>query len=155
MTEKRPTFSHLAEDGSARMVDVSEKRAVLRKATAEGRLYISPATREALGTRILPKGSPIEVARLAGIQAAKKTSDLIPLCHTIQLDFADVEIKLEEDHFQIEATVTCRRATGVEMEALTAVSVAALTLYDMCKSVDQKMRIDGVRLLEKTKRELP
>ena len=99
----------------------------------------------------LPKGSPFEVARLAGIQAAKQTSRLIPLCHDLNLDFVDVQIELTENELAIRSQVSCRWATGVEMEALTAVSVAALTLYDMCKAADKEMTITRIRLVEKTK----
>lgn len=148
MTRK---LTHVDAQGRARMVDVSRKPAVRRSAVAEGRLRVSPATVKKTLESGLPKGNPFEAARLAGIQAAKETSRLIPLCHTLNLDFVDVEIEVEEDAFRIRGTVVCRRATGVEMEALTAVSVTALTIYDMCKAVDQSMVIEGVRLVEKKK----
>jgi len=99
----------------------------------------------------LPKGNPFEVARLAGIQAAKQTSQLIPLCHNLNLDLVDVQIELQEEGFLIRSEVSCRGATGVEMEALAAVSIAALTLYDMCKAVDKEMTLGEIRLVEKTK----
>ncbi len=144
-------FTHFDGEGNARMVDVSHKSASRRDATAAGKLRLSPATCRLIAGPGLPKGNPFEVARLAGIQAAKQTSRLIPLCHGLLLDFADVQIKLEDDGFAIESRVVCRRATGVEMEALTAVTVAALTLYDMCKAVDKQMQIAEVRLLSKSK----
>ncbi len=144
-------FSHFDAGGRARMVDVSGKAELKRRARAEARVWVAPAVVEAAGAFRLPKGDPFEVARLAGILAAKRTADLIPLCHPLQLDFVDVTIRLEADHFYLESEVICRRATGVEMEALAAVTVAALTLYDMCKAVDPGMRIGDIRLIEKTK----
>jgi len=133
------------------MVDVGAKTAVTREALAEGKVFISPETSAAVKGAGLPKGSPFEVARLAGIQAAKRTADLIPLCHNIGLNFVDVEIELKRDHFYISSCARCRNVTGVEMEALTAVSVAALTLYDMCKAIDKGMRLEGIRLVRKEK----
>lgn len=144
-------FSHLDPAGRARMVDVSGKPEMKRLARAEAKVWVSAAVVEAAQALALPKGNPFEVARLAGILAAKRTSDLIPLCHPLQLDFVDVRIRLEEDHFHLESEVICRRATGVEMEALAAVTVAALTVYDMCKAVDSAMRIGDIRLVEKRK----
>lgn len=146
-------LTHLDSAGKARMVDISHKEPQRRSASAEGKVYISSATRQALLEAGLPKGNPLEVARLAGIQAAKLTSRLIPLCHNLSLDFVDVEIDLQEDAFRVRSRVRCRWATGVEMEALTAVAVAALTLYDMCKAVDKKMVIGDIRVLTKTKDE--
>tara|TARA_B100000949_G_scaffold191817_1_gene175523 strand:+ start:49 stop:492 length:444 start_codon:yes stop_codon:yes gene_type:complete len=145
-------FSHINQQGKAQMVDISGKSLMRRIATAEGKVLISPETYNCLCQLNLPKGAPIEVARLAGIQAAKQTSRLIPLCHSISLDWIDVQIELCEYGFKIRSEVRCRWATGVEMEALTAVSVAALTLYDMCKAVDKSMVIEGLRLLKKTKK---
>lgn len=145
-------FSHLKPDGQACMVNVSEKPESRRLARAEGRVWVSRQVVELAEGLSLPKGNPFEVARLAGIMAAKRTADLIPLCHSLQLDWADVTIHLHEDHFHVASEVVCRRATGVEMEALTAVTVAALTLYDMCKAVDPAMRIGDIRLVEKQKR---
>lgn len=136
------------------MVDIGGKKLALRKARARGKLLTGARTREIIQQAKLPKGNPFEVARLAGIQAAKATSSLIPLCHPLALDFVDVKIDLSADGFSISSEVSCRWATGVEMEALTAVTVAALTLYDMCKAVDKEMRIQDIRLLEKTKQEL-
>ncbi len=147
-------LSHIDASGRARMVDIGEKRLLRRTARAEGRLQVSKATRAKILDAGLPKGNPFEVARLAGIQAAKQTSQLIPLCHNLNLDFVDVEIELQDSAFQIRSTVSCRWATGVEMEALTAVAVAGLTLYDMCKAVDPEMVLGEIRLIEKVKEEL-
>jgi cyclic pyranopterin phosphate synthase len=144
-------FSHIDKDGRATMVDIGSKELCSRKAVAEGRLFISPGTAKQMSGLELPKGDPVEVARIAGIQAAKETARLIPLCHAISLDHVDVEITLKENCFEIRATASCRWATGVEMEALTAVSVTALTLYDMCKAVDKEMQIGEIRLVEKRK----
>ena len=147
-------LTHVDKEGRARMVDISHKPAQRRRASAEGRLMVSPDTVGLIRDSALPKGEPVEAARLAGIQAAKRTSRLIPLCHDLNLDHVDVEIELEESGFQISSAVVCRRATGVEMEALTAVTVAALTLYDMCKAVDSNMRIECIRVTTKEKEDL-
>lgn len=144
-------FSHLDQDGSARMVDVGEKAIVRRTATAGGYVRMSPETVELLRDRALPKGDALNTARIAGVIAAKKTSELIPLCHGLNLTSIDIEFDVEDDKIGITATVRLSDRTGVEMEALTAVSVAALTIYDMCKAVDKGMVIEGVTLLEKTK----
>jgi cyclic pyranopterin phosphate synthase len=144
-------FSHIDERGRAIMVDISRKNAQRRIARARGFVQLSPATIQLIEERGLPKGNPFEIARVAGIQAAKRTPELIPLCHQLLLDHVDVQIEIEGDGFSIASTVTCRQATGVEMEALTAVAVAALTLYDMCKAVDPNIVIRDIRLLEKIK----
>ncbi len=144
-------FSHLDQDGSARMVDVGEKAIVRRTATAGGHVRMSPETVELLRDRALPKGDALNTARIAGVMAAKKTSELIPLCHSLNLTSIDIEFDVEDDKIGITATARLSDRTGVEMEALTAVSVAALTIYDMCKAVDKGMVIEGVTLLEKTK----
>ncbi len=133
------------------MVDVGSNAETARTATAAGSVFVSAATLELVRRSGLPKGNPFEVARIAGIQAAKRTADLIPLCHTLQLDYVDVRIELGTDRFLIESEVKCRRSTGVEMEALSAVAVAGLTIYDMCKAVDKEMRIGEIRLVRKTK----
>ena len=148
-------LTHVDSMGRARMVDIGSKELVRRTAAAEGRVLISEKTRQVILDAGLPKGNPFEVARLAGIEAAKRTSGLIPLCHNINLDFIDVEVEVDELGFLIRSRVSCRWATGVEMEALTAVAVTALTLYDMCKAVDSGMAISQIRLLEKTKSPLP
>jgi len=144
-------LTHLDEEGQARMVDVSEKQLIKRMAVAEGKLFFSELTYEIVRSGGLPKGGPIETARLAGIQAAKRTNHLIPLCHDLNLDWVDVQIEVQRDGFMIHSQVHCRWATGVEMEALVAVSVAALTLYDMCKAVDKDMVIGAIQLVKKIK----
>ena len=144
-------LTHLDSAGRARMVDIGDKDLVRRTAAAEGRVLVAENTRRVILAAGLPKGNPFEVARLAGIEAAKRTSGLIPLCHNINLDFVDVDVDLDESGFLIRSRVSCRWATGVEMEALTAVAVAALTIYDMCKAVDPELEIGRIRLLEKTK----
>lgn len=144
-------FSHFDEHGGSRMVDVSEKPATRREARASGRVRMQPTTLQAIASRALSKGDVLEVARLAGIQGAKRTAELIPLCHPLGLDAVRLELAMEPpDTLRIEATVTTVGRTGVEMEALTAVSAAALTVYDMCKAVDRGMTIDGIRLEEKS-----
>lgn len=145
-------LTHIADDGSAKMVDVSGKPDSDRKAVAVGEITLSPTTVELINANGIAKGNVLATARIAGIQAAKKTAELIPLCHTLPLSSVDLDIVTEKDR----AVVTCRARTvaktGVEMEALTGVTVALLTIYDMCKAVDKEMEISGVRLLEKTKR---
>jgi cyclic pyranopterin phosphate synthase len=145
-------FSHLNAKGEAQMVNVGHKPDQARRAVAEGRVRCAAATLKLLKEEALPKGDVFGVARIAGIQAAKKTSALIPLCHPLPIHGIDVELRLERDGVRIRATVETTGKTGVEMEALTAVSVAALTIYDMCKAVDKQMVIESVRLLEKTKK---
>lgn len=152
MSESTPKeFSHLDPAGNARMVDVSAKPEVRRQAVAEGRLTCATDTIKLLRAQALPKGDVLTVAQIAGVQAAKATSTLIPLCHTLALTGVDVQFTVEDDGIVIRATVRSTGKTGVEMEALTAVSVAALTLYDMCKAVDKQMSIGGIRVLEKRK----
>ncbi len=133
------------------MVDVGEKVVVRRTAAAGGHVLMAPETVALLREKALPKGDALNTARIAGVMAAKKTSDLIPLCHGLNLTAIDIEFEVEEDRVEITATARVSDRTGVEMEALTAVSVAALTIYDMCKAVDKGMVIDGITLLEKTK----
>ncbi len=144
-------FSHLDSEGAARMVDVGEKAVVRRTAVACGSVRMSPETVEMLREKALPKGDALNTARIAGVMAAKRTPDLIPLCHGLNLTSVDVEFEVGEGEIQIFASARASDRTGVEMEALTAVSVAALTIYDMCKAVDKGMVIEGVKLLEKTK----
>ncbi|HSL00879.1 MAG TPA: cyclic pyranopterin monophosphate synthase MoaC [Rubrobacteraceae bacterium] len=144
-------FSHLDREGAARMVDVGEKAVVRRTATAAGRVRMSSETVELLREKALPKGDALNTARIAGVMAAKRTPDLIPLCHGLALTSVDVEFDVGEEGVGILATARASDRTGVEMEALTAVSVAALTVYDMCKAVDKGMVIDEVRIIEKTK----
>jgi cyclic pyranopterin phosphate synthase len=144
-------LTHLDEQGHARMVDVGAKAETQREAVARGRVQMQPETLRLIVSGGLPKGDVLAVARIAGIMAAKRTSELIPLCHTLLLTHAAVTLEPapEGDGVLIEATVRTSGKTGVEMEALTAVSVAALTLYDMCKAVDRGMRISDIRLAEK------
>jgi len=151
MTPTPESFSHLDPAGGARMVDVGAKPVQQRTAVAEGRLTCAAKTIELLRARALPKGDVLTVAKIAGIQAAKNTAQLIPLCHPLALSHVDVEFQVEADGVAIRATAKLSGQTGVEMEALTAVSVAALTLYDMCKAVDKTMSIGGIRVVEKTK----
>lgn len=145
------SFSHLDETGQARMVDVGAKPVQKRTATATGELRCQPETIRLLKAQALPKGDVLAVARIAGIQAAKKTSDLIPLCHALPLDQITVDFDIDDDHIRISATARTSAKTGVEMEALTAVSVSALALYDMMKAVDKTMRIGGICVTEKIK----
>ncbi len=144
-------FSHLDAEGTVRMVDVGDKTVVRRTATAGGWIEMAPETIELLRKRALPKGDALNTSRVAGIMAAKRTPDLIPLCHGLNLTHVDVEFKVRDRGVEIAATAGASDRTGVEMEALTAVSVAALTLYDMCKAVDKKMEIGSIKLIEKTK----
>ena len=144
-------LTHFDESGAARMVDTSAKPETLREAKASGLVRMAPATAALIRDRGLSKGDVLEVARLAAILAAKKTGDLIPLCHPLPISHASLDFSWPaDDLLQIEATVRVFGRTGVEMEALTAVSVAALTVYDMCKSVDRVMTIERVRLEEKS-----
>ena len=143
-------LSHVDEStGEVRMVDVGGKAVSRRRAVARGRVRMAAATAERL--RTLPKGDALAVARIAGIQAAKRTSDLIPLCHQLPLSVVEVSFSVDEHGVQIEAAAETTAQTGVEMEALTAVAVAGLTVYDMAKAIDKEMRIDEVVLVSKTK----
>jgi len=143
-------LTHLDEHGAARMVDVGAKPETQRKAIAEGRIRMSDAALSALWDGTGPKGDALATARIAGIMAAKRTGELIPLCHPLALDAVTVEFARESDAIRVTATTSCTGRTGVEMEAMAAASVALLTLYDMGKAVDRAMVIDGVRLIEKT-----
>ena len=142
-------LSHVDESGAVRMVDVGAKPAVRRRATARAFVRMGKGTAGRLGD--LPKGDVLTTAQLAGIMAAKRTSELIPLCHQLPLSHVDVRLEVEEDGVAIEASAETTAQTGVEMEALTAASVAALTVYDMVKAIDKEMVVEDVRLLEKTK----
>jgi cyclic pyranopterin phosphate synthase len=149
MTEK--SLSHLDESGRARMVDVGDKAVTDRFARAGGRVLLSPHAFELAQAGDLKKGDLRAAAELAGVMAAKKTHELIPLCHPLQLSKVEVHVSFDPDQhsIEIESSVRCRGQTGVEMEALTAVSVAALTVYDMIKAVDKGARIEAIRLVEK------
>ncbi len=143
-------FTHLDPMGRARMVDVTQKEPTHRRAIAKGRVTMTPDTASAVARGAISKGDVLSVARVAGIQAAKKTSDLIPLCHPLLIGAVNVNFEIGEEHIDIEASVETVGMTGVEMEALTACSVAALTIYDMCKSLDKGMNIGDITLWEKT-----
>ncbi len=150
MGNEMNNLSHLDEAGRARMVDVSDKPVTVRVAKAAGRLICAPATLDRVREGRTPKGAVISTAELAGVMAAKQTATLIPLCHPLALTKVAVTITMADDGFDIAAEVRTAGQTGVEMEGLTAVSVAALTLYDMLKAVDKSMRIEGVAVVEKT-----
>ncbi|MSQ96346.1 MAG: cyclic pyranopterin monophosphate synthase MoaC [Gemmataceae bacterium] len=144
-------LTHFDDTGASRMVDTSAKPETLREARASGRVRMAPATLKLIRDRGLSKGDVVEVARLAGIMAAKRTGELIPLCHPLPITSAQIDfIFVGDDLLVLSASVRVLGRTGVEMEALTAVSVAALTVYDMCKSVDRGMTIENVRLEEKS-----
>lgn len=143
-------LTHLDEGGAARMVDISAKAATRREAVAEGRISVSAEALDAIRSATLKKGDAVATARIAGIMAAKQTAQLIPLCHPLPIDAANVEIEIEDEGVRVTARVVTTHGTGVEMEALTAVSVALLTIYDMAKALDRRMTIHGVRLLEKS-----
>ncbi len=146
---KRARLSHVDQRGRVRMVDVSAKEATAREAVARGRITMSRAALRLIRTGAVKKGDPLQTARLAGIMAAKQTSSLIPLCHPLTLSHVDVSIEPAANGYTIEARVRTTDRTGVEMEALTAVAVAALTIYDMVKAVDRGMVIGGIEVVEK------
>ena len=145
----RKTLSHVGPRGRVHMVDVSDKAVTAREAVARGRITMSRAALRLIRTGAIKKGDPLQTARLAGIMAAKQTSALIPLCHPLDLSHIDVTLKPVRDGYAIESRVRTTGRTGVEMEALTAVAVAALTIYDMVKAVDKAMVIGDIRLVEK------
>jgi cyclic pyranopterin phosphate synthase len=149
VTDSAPKLSHLDESGAAHMVDVTGKDATKRTAVAAGTLHTTPEVVHLIASGGLPKGDALATARVAGILAAKRTSDLIPLCHQLALTGVDVEFEVGDGTVGVTASVRSTDRTGVEMEALTAVSVAALTLYDMVKAVDPAARIDDIRVLRK------
>ena len=143
-------LTHINEQGRARMVDVTQKEITFRQAGAEGRVRMNPETVELIRTGGAPKGDVLAVAQVAGIMAAKRTHELIPMCHPLRLTAVDISFTLEETAVHIRSQVKCRGETGVEMEALTAASAAALTIYDMCKAVQRDMEITDVRLCRKS-----
>lgn len=143
-------LTHFNEQGRAWMVDVSEKGETVREATAAGRVVMQPETVRMVKDGAMKKGDVLAVAQVAGIQAAKHCWELIPMCHQLPLTGVDITFELTETTVEIRAKVRCRGVTGVEMEALTAVSVAALTIYDMCKAVEKTMKIEHIRLLRKS-----
>lgn len=144
-------FSHLDTNGKARMVDVSGKAVVRRTAVARGKITLNPKTIQAISDKELPKGDVLTVAKIAGINAAKQTGSIIPLCHQIIIDEIDITFSMHSDHIVITATARCSGRTGIEMEALSAVAGAALGIYDMCKAVDKGMVIGPISLVEKHK----
>lgn len=147
---RRPRLSHVSAKGDVRMVDVSEKAVTAREAVARGRITMSREAVRQIRSGAVKKGDPLQAARLAGILAAKRTSELIPLCHPLALSHVEVVLEPKRDGYVIEARVRTSAQTGVEMEALTAVSVAALTIYDMIKAVDKAMVIGDIRLVHKS-----
>lgn len=148
-------LTHTNDHGEASMVDISAKPVSHREAIATGRIKLAPATLELIRANEIQKGDVLAVARIAGIQAAKQTQNLIPLCHQIPLSKVAVDFVLTHEGVVATATATTLAQTGIEMEALTAVSVALLTIYDMCKAVDKAMHLDGIHLVKKTKSPLP
>jgi cyclic pyranopterin phosphate synthase len=148
----KKSFTHFEANGGCRMVPVGAKLEQYRRALAEGKLVCRAATLRALRAKALPKGDLLTVAQVAGIQAAKRAAELIPLCHPLPLDNVAVRFHLGRNHIRVSCDVETHARTGAEMEALTGVAVAALTLYDMCKAVDKSMRIEAIHLVEKVKR---
>ena len=151
----RKGFSHVDEGGKANMVDVGLKPVQLRTATAKGHITLSPDTVELIRDNRMKKGDVLTIAEIAGIQGGKRTSELIPLCHPLAITKLDVKASIDETGVTVESMARCSGQTGIEMEALTAVSVALLTIYDMCKAVDKAMVIGGIKLVEKVKQDLP
>jgi cyclic pyranopterin phosphate synthase len=147
-------LSHIAEDGSARMVDISGKPVLKRVASAEATISLHPETISRIETNQIAKGNVLATARIAAIQAVKRTDELIPLCHSLPVQHVQIDFEIGHDAIQIRSMVATSAQTGVEMEALAGVSIAALTIYDMCKAIDKSMVISGVRLVSKTKEPL-
>jgi cyclic pyranopterin phosphate synthase len=143
-------LSHIDDEGRIKMVDTSAKAITTRRAVASGYVLMSPETVAAVRAHRTPKGDPLEAARLAGIMGAKRTADLIPLCHPLPLTHVEVKARIDNEGVWLEAEVSTNAQTGVEMEALTAVTVAALTIYDMCKALDKEITITDIRLESKT-----
>jgi cyclic pyranopterin monophosphate synthase len=144
-------LSHLAEDGSAKMVDVSGKPVSKRVASAEATIMLQPETISRIGANQIAKGNVLATARIAAIQAVKRTDELIPLCHSLPVQHVEVDFQTGNDCIRVGCQVTTSAQTGVEMEALTGASIAALTIYDMCKAIDKEMSISGLHLISKTK----
>lgn len=147
-------LTHLDESGKANMVDVSEKKIQIREAKAEGFIYLKPSTIKLIKENKMKKGDVLTIAEIAGIQAGKKTSELIPLCHPIEIKKIDVKTSLKKNGVAVSTYAKCIGQTGIEMEALTATTVALLTIYDMCKAVDKEMKISEIKLIEKKKSDL-
>jgi len=150
---KMKRLTHISADGRAQMVDVSTKPLSARKAIATGRIRLQRATLDLISKDQIAKGNVFATARIAGIQAAKQAADLIPLCHTLPLAEIIIDIATSKDHAEVKCTARTVAQTGVEIEALTGVTIALLTIYDMCKAVDKQMQISEVRLVQKTKRQ--
>ena len=147
-------LTHITSDGRAQMVDVSAKERSAREAIAAGRVQLQPETIELIKKNQMGKGNVFATARIAGIQAAKQTSQLIPLCHNLNLSHVEIEIATSGSGLEVKCVARTVAQTGVEMEALTGVAIALLTIYDMCKAVDKEMRITDIRLLKKTKHDV-
>jgi cyclic pyranopterin monophosphate synthase len=147
-------LTHVNSAGNAFMVDVSAKEVVRRTASAYGKILLQKETIDLVNANLMKKGDVLAVAKIAGIMAAKKTEELIPLCHCLNLEHVDINFNIADDGIEITSQVITSGKTGVEMEALTAVSVSALTIYDMCKAVDKKMKIENMYLVEKKKEEI-
>lgn len=147
-------LTHVTNSGEARMVDISDKSITRRSAVASGRIFLQPSTIELIKRNQLKKGDVLSVARIAAICAAKKTSEIIPLCHNIPINWIDIHFSLNENNIEITAKAISDGKTGIEMEVLTATSIAALTIYDMCKAADKKMVISDIKLKEKKKNEI-
>ena len=143
-------FSHLDKSGNVKMVDVTEKVSTSRMAKAEGKIFMKSETISAICDDQIPKGNVLTTAKIAGIQAAKKTFETIPMCHQLNLSFVDIQFTIDSDWIQIDSIAKTKEATGVEMEAISAVSATALTIYDMCKSLDETMSIGEIKLIKKT-----
>ena len=143
-------FTHFNTEGHAKMVDVTDKESTLRQAIAEGSIYMDEETIKAIVEGKIKKGDVLSVAQVAGIMAAKKTSDVIPMCHPLMLTGVDISFEVKKTEIIIRSIVKCKGETGVEMEALTAVSVAALTIYDMCKALQKDMTIGEIKLIQKS-----
>jgi len=144
-------LSHTDKNGKANMVDVGNKPDQIRTAKAEGKIKLNPATVKLIRENQLKKGDVLTIAEIAGIQGGKRTSELIPLCHPLQITKIEIKTQLTDDGVIVTSTAKCTGRTGIEMEAITAVSVALITIYDMCKAVDKNMEIGEIRLIEKTK----
>jgi cyclic pyranopterin phosphate synthase len=147
-------LTHVDQEGEAHMVDISDKKIVHREAAASGCIFLQSTTIEMIKNNLVKKGDVLSVARIAAISGAKKTFDLIPLCHNIPINKIDVSFEIKDDRIDIKSRAVCHAKTGIEMEALTAVSIAALTIYDMCKAVDKQMKISDIKLEEKTKHDI-
>ncbi len=147
-------LTHVDKEGRADMVDISSKDVIHREAEASGKIFLNLRTLDLVKDNLIKKGDVLSVARIAGITGAKKTSELIPLCHNIPINKINIEFEMQEDGIRIISRAVCDAKTGIEMEAITAVSIAALTIYDMCKAVDKEMRISDIILTEKRKNEI-